>query len=397
MDIQAIRGEFPLLERVVWLASAGVGPMPKRALEALAGLQRALYEKADPTAWEETKEVFGRVRWLIAKLLAVDPVEIALTRSTTEGLNAIAAALPWKRGDNVVITDQEYPANAIPWYHQAHLHGIEVRVVRSQDGKLPLNAFVEAVDRRTRVVAVSHVQFGSGFRVDLAGLSELAHAHGALLVVDAIQSVGAIPVRPRDLGVDTLACGGYKWLCGPEGTGFLYVRRELAEELMPAAVGYPNISPREHGELWDALCGGGVWVRDFSGYAPGAARFDGVGLNPALFSALAASLGLFLEIGLERIGERVLELSGMLIAELPRLGYGVATPVDPVERAGIVLVRGPWDLGVPRARQAVEGHFLERGIKVHVRAGGIRVSPHFFNTQDDLSRFLDALESLPEL
>ncbi len=397
MDIQAIRGEFPLLERVVWLASAGVGPMPKRALGALAGLQRALYEKADPTAWKETKEVFGRVRWLIAKLLAVDPVEIALTRSTTEGLNAIAAALPWKRGDVAVITDQEYPANAIPWYHQAHLHGIEVRVVRSRDGKLPLNAFVEAVDRRTRVVAVSHVQFGSGFRVDLAGLSELAHRHGALLVVDAIQSVGAIPVRPRDLGVDVLACGGYKWLCGPEGTGFLYVRQELAEELMPAAVGYPNVSPREHDELWDALCDGGVWVRDFSGYAPGAARFDGVGLNPALFSALAASLQLFLEIGLERIGERVLELSGALIAELPRLGYGVATPADPVERAGIVLVRGPWDLGTPEAREAVEGHFLERRIKVHVRAGGIRVSPHFFTTQDDLSHFLDALESLPEL
>ena len=393
-EIGSIRREFPLLEEVVWLASAGTGPMPRQALEALFKTQRALYQGFDPEAWKEAEEIPEKVRKLAASHLGVDREEIALVRSTTEGLNAIATALPWERGDNIVITDQEYPANVIPWYHQARRHGLEVRVVRSRDGRLPLDAFAEVVDRRTRAVAVSHVQFGSGYRVDLAGLSELAHGHGALLVVDAIQSVGTVRVRPRELGVDAIACGGYKWLCGPEGTGFLYVRGDLSEELLPAQVGFPNIAAEEREELWDALCGGGLWVRDFSGYAGGARRFDGVGLNPALLSAFAAALEYFLELGLEWIEERVLRLSGELIEELAQRGYEVVTPADPRERAGIVLVRGPCDLSTPEAREGIERHFLERGLKIHVRAGGIRVSAHFFNTEEDLGRFLVALSQV---
>jgi|Deesub1362B_J571_1020462.scaffolds.fasta_scaffold00224_40 selenocysteine lyase/cysteine desulfurase len=388
------RREFPLLEEVVWLASAGTGPMPRRALDAIAGTQRALYEGFDPGAWREAGAAARRVRRAVAALLGVEPDEIALTRSTTEGLNAVAASLPWKRGDNAVITDQEYPANAIPWYHQARRHGIEVRVVGSRGWRLPLDAFAEVIDRRTRVVAVSHVQFGSGYRVDLPGLAELAHACGALLVVDAIQSVGAVRVRPRELGVDALACGGYKWLCGPEGTGFLYVRRELAEGLSPSTLGFPNIASEVRRDLWDALCGGGPWVRDFSGYAAGARRLEGVGLNPALLSGFAAVLELFLEFGPEWIEERVLGLSGRLIHGLFERGYEVATPEDPTERAGIVLVQGPWDFGDPRARAAAEEYFLSQGIRIHVRAGGIRVSTHFFNTDDDLELFLSTLDAL---
>ncbi len=391
---ETIRREFPLLEEVVWLASAGVGPMPRRALDAIAETQRALYEGFDPPAWKEAGEAAERARRAVAALLEVEPEEIALVRSTTEGLNAIAASLPWERGDNVVITDQEYPANAIPWYHQARRHGFEVRVARSRGRGLPLDAFAEVIDRRTRLVAVSHVQFGSGYRVDLAGLAELAHGHGALLVVDAIQSVGAVGVRPRELGVDALACGGYKWLCGPEGTGFLYVRRELVEELLPSQIGFHNIAREEEKSLWDLLCGGGTWVRDFSGYAPGALRFDAIGLNPAILSGFATALELFLELDPGWIEERVLRLSSRLIAELSRRGYEVATPEDPAERAGIVLVRGPWNLRAEIARAEVEKHFLSRGIKIHVRAGGIRVSTHFFNSEDDLDRFLSALDVL---
>ena len=393
-DLGDIRRQFPLLGEVVWLASAGTGPMPRRALDALAATQRALYGGFDPDAWRGMGRTAERARSLVATFLGVDREEIALVRSTTEGLNAVACAIPWERGDVVVITDQEYPANAIPWYHQARRHGLEVRVARSREGRLPLDAFAAAVDRRTRVIAVSHVQFGSGYRVDLAGLAELAHEHGALLVVDAIQSVGAVRVRPRELGVDAIACGGYKWLCGPEGTGFLYVRRELAEGFLPVQAGFPNIARAERGALWDALCGGGLWVRDFSGYAGGARRFDGVGLNPALLSAFAAALEYSLELGLEWIEERVLWLSGQLIEELALRGYEVVTPGEPAERAGIVLVRGPWDLSTPEVREMVERHFLERGLRVHVRAGGIRVSAHFFNTDDDIHRFLAALGEL---
>jgi len=281
--IERIQEDFPLLKEVVWLASAGVGPMPRTALSAMAEVQSRLYERLDPAAWEEYGE---RCRKLVARLLAVAPEEIALVRSTTEGLNAIAGAIPWQHGDTIVITDQEYPANVVPWYHQAHRHDLEVRVVPSENGRLPLGRFEEVIDRRTRVVAVSHVQFASGFRTDFAALAELAHAHEALLIVDGIQAVGALRVQPRELGIDVLACGGYKWLCGPLGTGFLYVRRELADELTPMALGYERISAPEYEAIRDALRAGGTWVRDFSRPAAGAKRFDGVGLNPALLSGL---------------------------------------------------------------------------------------------------------------
>ncbi len=163
MEFQAFRREFPLLERVVWLASAGTGPMPKRALERI---QQALRTGFDPTAFEEG--ISQKVRDLVARLLSVDPVEVALTRSTTEGLNAVAAALPWSRGDNVVITDQEYPANAIPWYHQGHLHGIEVRVVGSREGRLPLDAFAEAVAGGADAATVARRQAAGLTAIDAA-------------------------------------------------------------------------------------------------------------------------------------------------------------------------------------------------------------------------------------
>lgn len=390
--IERIQEDFPLLKEVVWLASAGVGPMPRTALSAMAEVQSRLYERLDPAAWEE--EYGERCRKLVARLLAVAPEEIALGRSTTEGLNAIAGAIPWQHGDTIVITDQEYLANVVPWYHQAHRHDLEVRVVPSENGRLPLGRFEEVIDRRTRVVAVSHVQFASGFRTDLAALAELAHAHEALVIVDGIQAVGTLRVQPQELGIDVLACGGYKWLCGPLGTGFLYVRRELADELTPMALGYEQISAPEYEAIRDALRAGGTWVRDFSRPAAGAKRFDGVGLNPALLSGLAAAVEYFLDLGLDWIEERVLELSGRLIERLREEGYSAVTPEERKERAGIVLFRGPWDLSSKAAREELEKRLLAAGVVASIRAGGIRASCHFFNTEEDFERLLEALAQI---
>ena len=390
-EVQEIREEFPLLKEVVWLASSGVGPMPRAALSAMAAVNSKLYASYDPKAWSAEDEVRERACTLIAKLLSVSPEEIALTRSTTEGLNAIACAIPWKRRDHIVITDQEYPANAVPWYHQAHLHGLEVRVVRSEAGRLPVSRFAEAIDDRTRVVAISHVQFATGFRADLAALSELAHSYGALLVVDGIQSVGALAVRPQELGIDALAAGGYKWLCGPLGSGFLYVRKELCQDLVPVGLGFGEIAPREHEDIWDALSGGRPWVRDFSELAPGAKRFSGVGLNPAVLEGLSAALEMFLELGPEWIEARVIALSGLLIERLKRRGFQVVTPETEEERAGIVLFRGPWDLSRKEVREELDRRLEATGIKVSIRAGGVRVACHFFNTEEDLERLLEAL------
>ncbi|MGC9530482.1 MAG: aminotransferase class V-fold PLP-dependent enzyme [Candidatus Bipolaricaulaceae bacterium] len=387
-----VRRQFPLLADVVWLHSAGVGPMSRRALDAVDRVQASMYRRLEPEAWEQDPQQESRRR--LAQLLCVDPDEVALVCSTSEGLNALAGSLTWRPGERIVLADQEYPANVVPWYHQAHRHRLQVSVVRSRDGRLTVEDFARVVDSRTRVVAVSHVQFASGCRLDLAALAELAHRHGALLVADGIQAVGAVAVRPRDLGVDAVACGGYKWLCGPLGTGFLYVRRELADRLTPAVAGFEQIGPAEHQAVWDDLCSGAPWVRDFTTLAPGAPRFDGVGLSPALFAGLAAAVEQQLEFDPHWIERRIRALTGRLIAGLGRRGYRVVTPTAEEARAGIVLFRGPWDLSSTAGREELENGLLAQGVRVSVRAGGVRAACHFFNTEDDLGRLFAALRAV---
>ncbi len=391
--VARIRADYPLLGHVRWLASAATGPMSSGALEAMEQTQGGMYRRFHREAWE--RDYPAEARSAIGRLLGADEGEIALVRSTSEGLIAVGTSIPWRRGDRVVITDQEYPANAVPWFHLAHRNGLQVRVVRSVGGRLPVSEFARQVDRRTKVIAVSHVQFASGFRADLAGLAELAQSHGALLVVDGIQSVGALQVPVRELGVDAVACGGYKWLCGPVGTGFLYVSRQAAEHLLPQGAGYEHLACGERDELLEALCGGGTWVRETAELAEDARRFDGIGHNCALLAGLTSAVCHQLELGPQWIERRVLELSGRLGEMARGAGYDVLTPEEDEERAGIVHLRGPWDMSQPDARTALEGALCEQEIVVSLRAGGVRVACHFFNDEDDLQRLLEALGSLP--
>ncbi len=387
--VERIRKDFSLLGHVRWLASGATGPMSSHALGAIEEVQAGLYTGFHPEAWE--RDYPEEARSVVARLLGASAQEVALTRSTSEGLMAVGSSIPWERGDRIVISDQEYPANAVPWFYLARRYGLEVRVVQSVDGRLPLDAFARLVDRKTRLISVSHVQFGSGFRVDLAGLAELAQSHGALLVVDGIQSVGALCVPIRDLGVDALACGGYKWLCGPMGTGFLYVRRQVAERLVPQGAGFEHLASSEWDELWEALCGGGTWVRDAGELAEDAHRFDGIGHNFPLLAGLTAAVDYQLRLGPEWIERRVLALSGQLVELARSAGLQVLTPAADKERSGIVLLQGPWDLSQPAARMSLEEALRGRGVVVNVRAGGVRASCHFFNDEEDLRQLMVAL------
>ncbi len=392
-DLDALRSAFPLLERMTWLASAAFGPMPSSSLEAMAKVQSDMYRRLDRAAWE--RDYADEAREAVAALLSVDSQQIALVRSTSEGLIAAGTSVPWRRGDRVVITDQEYPANAAPWYHLARCHGLDVQVVRSVRDRLPVSAFAACVDHRTRVIAVSHVQFASGFRADLAGLADLARRHRALLVVDGIQSVGALELPVRELGVDVLACGGYKWLCGPLGTGFLYVGDRASRWLLPRGAGYEHLASQQRDELWEAVCGGGTWVRRTEDLIEGARRFDGLGHNCGLLAAFTESLKRQLELGPRWIEQRVMAVSAVLAEMARRAGYDVVTSQDDAERAGIVLFRGPWKLSEPAVRNTLEGWLRRRGIMVPLRAGGIRAGCHWFNDEDDLRKLFDALQAFP--
>jgi len=389
--VERIRADFPLLGHVRWLASGATGPLSSHALGAIEQVQAGMYKRFHPDSWN--RDYPEEARSAVARLLNVELQDVALTRSTSEGLMAMGSSIPWKRGDRVVISDQEYPANATPWFYLARCHGLEVRVVQSVDGRLPVDVFARQVDRKTRLIAVSHVQFGSGFRVDLPGIAELAQSHGALLVVDGIQSVGALQVPVRELGVDALACGGYKWLCGPLGTGFLYVRRQVAEQLVPQGAGFEHLGSVAWDELWQALCGGGLWVRDIAELTDGAHRFDGIGHNSSLLAGLTAAVNYQLGLGTEWIERRVLALSGQLMEMARSAGFQVLTPAAAEERSGIVLLQGPWDLSQPAARTALDDALRGQGVVVSLRAGGVRASCHFFNDEEDLRRLVDALTS----
>lgn len=391
-SIDEIRRDFPVLERVAYLASASVAPMPVPALDAIRSYLERVYIHFDLEAIEEN--ACGECRRSAAQLIGASPEEVALVKSTTEGVNLFAAGVPWEHGDKILLNEMEYPANVIPWYHQARLHGLKVEVVPSERGEVSLERLVEAIDQETKVVAVSHVEFANGFRHDLRGLAEAAHAKGALLFVDAIQSLGVIQVNVKGLGIDGLATGGYKWLCGPVGTGFAYIKRDLIKGIEPTYVGLESLDNGEEDELWERIVQGLPFVSDYRALADTAKRFEYGSMSSALFRSLAASLRYLQDLGSVWIETRIAHLTDYLFQRLEEEGHEVLTPRDWEKRAGIVLFQPGIGLKDKQTREEFVKRLIGAGVYVNIRSGGVRVSCHFFNTEEDLERLLEAVVSL---
>lgn len=381
-QIEAVREQFPALQTHRFFGSAGVGPLPRGALDAMAGYAEALRVAFSPDAFQD--DPHGEARRLAASLVGSAPEEITLTASTSTGLNLVAGAIPWRPGANIVLNDLEYPANIFPWVYQAQRRDLEVRVVRSRDGAVPLDELRRAIDRRTQVLSVSHVEFGSGARNDVAKLADAVHAVDGLLCVDAIQSVGAIRVDVKALGVDVLATGGYKWLCGPLGTGFTYIDPRWRERLQPAVLDYGHLAPIERESVWNALISGTDYPMGQAPLPADGTRYEVEGLSPLLFKGLCASLALFLDVGPDAIEARIAALVDHLIEGLRRAEVTILSPTDPAVRSGIVTVRVPFDLTKTDEVRRLEDRLRGDGIVAHPRGGGLRFAVHFFNTQDEL-------------
>ncbi len=390
-EIERIREDFPVLKEVVHLASAATTPMPLSSIRTIQEAIERMYWKWD-RAW--AKDVQEECKKSIGRLVNADSAEIALISSTTQGINAIASGISWREGDNLVIDDLEYPANALPWYHQAKKRGVEVRVVKNLDFALRMEDFSQLIDENTRVVAVSHVQFVNGFRVDLEELSKMAHEVGALLFVDAIQSLGAVKVDVRELGIDAMSAGGYKWLCGPIGTGLLYVKKEIIEEIDPAYMGFDGLEEEERAVLWSEVVTGLGYVRDYRSLSKTAKRFEYGYKNPALVAGLKSSVDYLLDVGIERIEARIADLVDYLIKRLEEEGFRTITPIERKYRAGIVNFNPGIDLSSEEKAEKLTTKLREEGIVVTVRGGGIRVCCHFFNTIEDIDRFFEALRKI---
>jgi len=372
MDWQALRDLVPATKRWVYLDHAAVAPITAPALAAWTEWGRDLAENGaiHHAQWRKRAEA---VRGMAAQLLNADPLDVAFIKNTSEGVGIVAEGLPWKAGDNVVTAAEEYPANIYPWMNLAD-RGVELRAVASRGSRLHMDDIRAAIDGRTRLLSLSHVEFSSGFRNDLDALGQLCRDRGIYFFVDAIQGLGVFPIDVQKTPIDFLAADGHKWLLGPEGAGLFYIRRELVDRLHPVDVG------------WNSVVDSLEFSRiDFS-LKPHAGRWESGSLNFGGIVALGASLEKLLETGIDRIGARVLELTDYLCEQSARAGLEVFSSRLGQERSAIVSIRD--FSGDPRALVRA---YRQKGIIINQRAGRLRISAHCFNTIEEIDRLLDEL------
>jgi selenocysteine lyase/cysteine desulfurase len=369
------RRQMPAADEWAYFDHAAVAPIPKPAADAILHWadEAANFGGAIWPRWKSARE---SLRSQAAQLVGAEPDEIALVRSTTEGINLVAEGFPWQAGDNVVTLADEFPSNLYPWMNQAR-RGVETRRVATDDGRVDLNRLTEACDDRTRIVSISWIGFASGWRNDLAAVAEIAHRHGALFFLDAIQGLGAFPFDVGRMPVDFFAADGHKWLLGPEGAGLFYIRREHLERIHPIGVGWNSVAQ----------------ASDFSHielkFKDSAARFEGGSSNMVGFAGLRASLELLMSLGIAAIGERILAMTDLACSRLTEAGAKIVSHRDNPDRSsGIVLFEWPG-----RDQQTVRRQLLDRKVVTSYRAGKLRISPHAYCNESDIERLVAGLQA----
>ncbi len=378
-DVESLRTrEFPWAARgdAIYLNNGSTGPLPRRTVDALADFNE---RRAAP--YLITDEVqFGtlrRSRELVARLINAQPQDVALMVNTSYGINLAARALPIQSGDVIITSDREFPANIYPWMALAG-KGISLERIPCVDGLPDEEALLRALDRpRVKVLATSWVSFATGYRVDLARIGAACRERGIYFVVDAIQGLGALTLDLARTPVDILACGAQKWLLSPWGTGFVYVRPELVQRLEPQAVGWMATRASENfASLVDY---------DLT-YLPDARRFEVITVPFQDFSGLNASLELLFELGPSAAAAHVAELAARIVDWAQRRAdVTLITPADADRRAGIVTLR-------PRDTDASAARLTQAGVVFSLREGGIRLSPHCYNTRDEVDAALGVLD-----
>jgi selenocysteine lyase/cysteine desulfurase len=316
--------------------------------------------------------VIDHAREKMARLLGADECEVGWVQNTATAIALVANGLDWRSGDNVVTVHGEFPANVYPWLGLRRW-GVETRFVQKNSGCVSIYDIAALMDERTRLLSISFVEFNTGVRNDLAALGQLCEERGILFNVDAIQGLGALRMDPHGWGIHFLGAGAHKWLLGPQGVGVLYVRKDVLERLnLFTANWYGVIDKHDH------LNYGQPWIES-------AARVEGSTPNVSGVVAFDAVLKMMLDVGPARIEERVLCLSGRLMDGLLARGYDVVSSPEPDKRSGVVCFKAKGDPMDLLARAEAEK------IVIAVRVGVVRVSPHFYNTEEEIDRLLALL------
>jgi len=368
----AIREEFPILSRMTYLNSCSQG--------ALSRTVRAAYEEylagwdENGAEWEHWVERAESARAAFARLIGASADEVAVTTSVSQGVSGIVSALPFERGGRtkIVISEHEFPTVG-QIAHAQELRGAEVVHVRPEaDGSIPVERFADAIDERTALVCCTTVSYRTGHRHPVGEIAKLAHEHGALCLADSYQAVGAVDMDVRELGVDFLTGGTVKYLLASAGLGFLYVRSERLERLLPTQTGW--------------FADESIFDMDISDYSPAATarRFDaGTPPVPNIYAGLAG-MALIQEVGVPLIEAHISGLASRLIAGLEEQGATVVTPREPARRGPLVCVRSRDVGAVVRALAA------ER-IVASMRDDNLRLALHLYNVDEDIDRVLEAL------
>jgi len=366
-----IRHRFPILERLVYVNSCSQGALSDSVREAYAAYLRDWDEKGAPWAyWVERAEA---ARASFAGLIGADPDEIAVTTSLSAGVSAVASGLRYARRSKLVLTDLEFPTVGQIWHAQASRGARVVHVAPEADGTIPLERFDAAIDEDTLLVSITHVSYRTGAMIDVEPIVRLAHERGALVLLDAYQSVGSLPVDAKALGVDFLAAGVLKYLLGSAGLGFLYCRRDVVERVWPTATGW--------------FADEDVFAMDAWDYSPSrtARRFEsGTPPIPAIYAGIAG-IELMEEIGIADTREHVLGLNRRLIDGLDDLKATMVTPRRPKRRGALICVKS-------RDVDALVAALRREGIVTSSRDGNLRISAHAYNSVDDIDAILAALK-----
>ncbi|MGB9741335.1 MAG: aminotransferase class V-fold PLP-dependent enzyme [Candidatus Bathyarchaeia archaeon] len=371
--IEEIRGQFPITQNKVFLNHAAQSPLPKPVADVVRKYADEFSNFGTTSIeWKDCGKP------LFAKLIGARPEEIALVENTSAGLNIAANVLRYPKGSKIVTTDLEYPSVVYPWLRKGL--GVKVEYVKSVDGKILLEDVEKAVDDKTVALAVSHVEYANGFRNDLKALSEIAHEHGAYLIVDAIQSVGALQVNVKRDDVDFLATACYKWLLSPPGCGYLYVKGELIEKFEPPFVGWASVKQ----EVFDTVNFWDIWHLDLS---PTASRFEFGSPSFISFLGAAEAMKMLLGFGMKNIERRIITLTDYLIDAIKGLDLKLQTPEEKQCRSGIINFK------VDKPAEVIQ-RLSQKSIVVSARANGVRVSPHFYNTEKEIDKLIEEIKKI---
>ena len=369
-----LRALFPITERSIYFNHAAISPPPTTSLRAVEDQLRDVHENGS-TNFRDWLAVKEEARKLLADLLGARPEQVAFMRNTSDALSTVANGLAWRPGDNIVTFNREFPSNIYPWLRVGDAFGVEVRMCEERNGRIDFADLATLIDHNTRIVAISHVQYASGFRMDLERLGRLGRQHDALFVVDAIQALGVVPTDVEAEFVDVAAGASHKWLLAPEGVGYLYLSDRARERIQPTLVGWVSVPNPDD------------YLNFEQGWNRGALAWE-TGTGPtALIHGFKASLELLTRFGVQNASNYLEELTDDLCERLKAKRYEVVSSRAPGEKSQIVCIRHLDGLSA----MSLYHQLNAKRIVTSPRLDRLRIAPHFYNTPTEVEEFVRSL------